>query len=154
MDWARVYQQDGARLLAYLDRFVRNRADADDLLQDTFVRAMRASRVPPDDQVTPWLYTIASRVAISALRRARLRRFVGLDRVEVVAERVEPDDVVRAALRCIPPDQAVAIVLALHDGFSRRQAAAILGVPAETFKSRLARARVNFAREYVRLTGC
>jgi DNA-directed RNA polymerase specialized sigma24 family protein len=44
-------------------------------------------------------------------------------------------------------------VLALDAGFSRAEAAAMVGVGEETFKSRLARGRVHFAQEYERLGG-
>jgi RNA polymerase sigma-70 factor (ECF subfamily) len=141
--------------MRYLSRFARNREQAEDLLHDTFERAMSAGRHPDAAGMAPWLFTIATRQALSLLRRQRVLRFVGLDAAKALPGKstLPEDDAVRLALRRISPDQAVAIVLALDAGFSRAEAAAMVGVGEETFKSRLARGRVQFAQEYERLGG-
>jgi RNA polymerase sigma-70 factor (ECF subfamily) len=99
------------------------------------------------------LFRIATNLAVSHLRRRRLLSFLPFAREhpgEHDAFDVEGAQV-RAALRSIPADQAVALVLTLHQGFSRREAAALLGVGEETMKSRIARGRLNFAAAYKRL---
>lgn len=63
----RVYQ---APLLAFLLRRCRDRADAEDLVQDTFVRAYRSlHRFDPRQRFAPWLFTIAHRLALNHHRR-------------------------------------------------------------------------------------
>ena len=55
------------------------------------------------------------------------------------------------ALNSIPPDQAIALTLHLHSGFSRLEIAILLRTNEETIKSRLSRGRRNFAAAYRRL---
>jgi RNA polymerase sigma-70 factor (ECF subfamily) len=150
-DWAGLYEAYAPDLARYLRRLVRNAEQATDLAHETFVRAMRADRQPErESEFRPWLYRIASNLAIDQLRRPRV---FGLNAVFRSAEppAVEEMDQVRTALRSIPSDQAVALVLAFHEGFSRREIAQILRVSEETVKSRIARGRLNFAAAYRRL---
>ena len=107
----------------------------------------------PIDAARPWLFRVAANLATSHLRRRRLFSFLPL-----LAEQPGTDgafDVeaahVRYALRSIPAEHAVALTLALHNGFSRREIASMLGVSEETIKSRLARGRRNFAAAYRRI---
>lgn len=154
INWTYVYELHGRTLLRYLRRFTARGEEAEDLLHDVFERAMSASDVPADAALLPWLYRIASNTAISHLRRGTIRRFLPLSALrEAAAPRVDSDDLVlvRQALRAIPPAQAVALVLVHHEGFARRDAARLLGVPEETLKTRLARGRLNFAAAYARL---
>lgn len=142
-DWVALYRDHGPRLLRYLRRLTRDEEEAADLMQDTFERAMRAGTVPAD--ASAWLYRIASNAAIDHLRRRRRLRFLRLP-PEAVAPTRDTDDLelVRRALRSIPPDQAVALVLRLHEGRSRREVAELLGLSEDGVKSRLARGRLNF----------
>ena len=71
VNWTAAYERDAPDLLRYLRRFVRTTDRAEDLLQETFVHAMAADRVPTEDELRPWLYRIASNLAISQLRRDR-----------------------------------------------------------------------------------
>lgn len=113
--------------------------------------AMSAKRIPMSSELRPWLYRIASNSAISSLRRDKHRLLMrGVSSVASAPDIAELDHV-RIALRAIPPHQAVAIILTLHEGFSRREAAEILSVNGETLKTRLARGRLNFAAAYSRI---
>ena len=149
--WESVYEMHADDIVRYLRRIVREEETATDLMQDTFVRAMRAQRRPAmDAELRPWLFRIASNLAISHLRR---RRFNPLSAPLAIAEtsRVEPDEHLRLALGAIAPEQAVTLTLAFHDGFSRREIAGILGISEEAVKSRIARGRLNFTAAYRRL---
>ena len=151
LDWRSLYEANAPDLLRFLRRFVRETHTAEDLLHDTFAKAMHARRVPPSTaEARPWLYRIAANTAISHLRRGERRV------AETIFGSVEPPAIaeaeqVRQALRSIPPDQAITLTLVLHDGFSRGEAARILGITEEAVKSRLARGRLNFAAAYKRL---
>lgn len=155
-NWTVVYADLAPSLVRFLRRFVSSNELAQDLLHDTFLRAMRAQHVPARREMTPWLYRIATNVALSSLRRARLRLFLPIRAaasVETPGARRDELEAVRTALQQIPRDQAVALVLTLHEGFSRREASEILEIPEETLKSRIARGRVNFANAYAQLEG-
>lgn len=151
-DWGALYEAHGPDLLAFLRRATGDLSLAEDLLHDSFARAIGSSTGAPDP-ARPWLFRIAANVAISHHRRRRLFAFVSLsadqagslDAYDTEAEHV------RAALRSIPRDQAVTLTLALHEGFTRREIAEMLQTNEETIKSRLARGRQNFAAAYRRI---
>lgn len=153
IDWEGAYDAYASDILRYLRRVTNDPATAEDLLQETFVHAIQASRQPSADGTRPWLFRIASNLALSYLRRQRLVRFIPL--LSWQRAKAEPFDSdseqVRRALRSIPPEQALCLTLALHEGFHRREIAAMLSTSEETIKSRLARGRRNFAAAYRRL---
>lgn len=68
------------RIFNYCYRFVRNRAQANDLTQEAFLRVVKsAKRYRPEARFLTWLYTIARNLCIDALRRASHRRHPSLD---------------------------------------------------------------------------
>jgi len=150
VDWAVVYEVHGPDVFAFLRRSLGSEALAEDVLHDTFVRALRARTRPALDSVRPWLFTIAANLAISQHRRSRLLAFLPF--TDDAPSRAEPYDagseLVRRALRTIPRDQAVTLTLALHEGYTRREIAQMLSMSEEGVKSRLARGRRNFAAAY------
>lgn len=152
VDWDGAYVRLGPALLRYLGRIARNRADAEDLLQETFERATRADRTLSEADVRPWLYRVATNLAIDRARRGQLIRwipFTGREPDEGAAFDARAD-AVRVALRAIPPEQAGALVLRLHEGFSRTEIAKLMNVSERTVKDRLERGRENFAAAYRR----
>ncbi|MDE2051826.1 MAG: RNA polymerase sigma factor [Gammaproteobacteria bacterium] len=139
-------------LLPRLRRFARSQArnaqDADDLVQITPERARpRAGQHPPDHSVASWLFGILRNAWIDE-GRSRRRRESLLD-PEDLAERIGDPAVgadpellcLQDALSRLPEDQRLAIALVLVEGFSYKEAAAIMGVPVGTLTSRLARGR-------------
>jgi RNA polymerase sigma-70 factor, ECF subfamily len=153
-DWAAVYEAEGPTLQRYVRRLV-GPADANDLLQECFSRAMSAERRPPRrEEVRPWLYRIVSNLAIDTLRRRRRWRFLSLDHARSEPAQTSPEsEIVRAALVAIAPDQAVALVLRLHERLSRAEIAQALGISESAVKGRLVRGRLNFVAAYRRLGG-
>jgi RNA polymerase sigma-70 factor (ECF subfamily) len=149
IDWSCAYAQLGPALLAYLRRLSRDSDAAEELVQETFARAMAASLVPPESELRPWLYRIASNLAIDRLRRARRLRFVPFLGTESAPDpNSDEAEAVRSALRAIDPELAATLVLRLHEGFSRAEVALIRGVSERKVKSRLADARIAFERAY------
>ena len=124
--------------------------DAADAVQDAFVKAYRtADTFRGDAQFSTWLHRIVVNACLDLMRRAKVRRTSPLE--DTVADPSDPlgrtelgRDVV-AALRRINDDQRVAIVLVDVEGYSVEEAAALLGVPAGTVKSRCHRGRVQLA---------
>jgi RNA polymerase sigma-70 factor (ECF subfamily) len=156
IDWRAAYEQWAPEIARYVRTFVRDDAAAADLVQDCFERAMRSERSLRDaTAVRAWLYKIASNAAIEQLRRSRRFAFIPFSGGEQgESDAVDPEiDHVRRALRAIPPDQAIALVLCLQEGFSRREAADLLGIGEEAVKSRLARGRVSFVAAYDHIGG-
>lgn len=152
VDWAHAYEIHAPVLLRYLRRLAGNAATAEDLMQETFERAQRAGRVPANAELRPWLYRIATNLAVDHLRRRRLLSFLPFSGRER-DERPLPDgdgDAVRRALRALPPELAVVLVLRLHERVSRAEIAQLTGVSERTVKERLERGRERFAEAYRR----
>jgi RNA polymerase sigma-70 factor (ECF subfamily) len=140
-----LYDGHAPVLLAYAMRLTdgdRNRAE--DIVQETLVRAWRnLDRLDEaDGPVRPWLFTVAQHLAIDAhrARRARppevgeaaLASVPELDRVEGTLDRI----IVADALNSLSQEHRAAIVETYYRGRTVAEAAAVLGVPPGTVKSR------------------
>ena len=142
----RIYQAHAAPLYRYLVRLtLGDRAAAEDLLQETLLRAWRhIDRLPADlDTVRLWLFTVARHHAIDVARARRTRPDeVGtidtawLPAVCDPAEGLLNATTVRRALRSLTPEhRAVLVELYVRDS-TNAEAAVRLGVPEGTVKSR------------------
>jgi RNA polymerase sigma-70 factor (ECF subfamily) len=152
--WSDDYRQHGPAILRYVRRMAKDDDTAADLLHETFARALSARAVPADEHGRRrWLFRVATNVAIDHLRRSRRFRWVPFGENE--SHQREPFDAeadqVRSAVRSIPPEQAVVLILRVQEGRSRSEIAEMLGISDAAVKSRLARARENFAAAYRRL---
>jgi RNA polymerase sigma-70 factor, ECF subfamily len=139
----RATQGDVWRLCAHLV----DSAAADDLAQETYLRAIPAfRRFRGDASVRTWLLTIARRVCAREIKvRQRARQAsAGL---AAAAARTAPDAGARAEvmllLAALEPDRRAAFVLTQVLGCSYAEAAAICGCPVGTIRSRVARARAD-----------
>ena len=152
-DSDRLYRDSYPRILRTPVGVLGDRAAAEDCTQDAFVRAYQAwGTWRGDAPAEAWLHRIAMRVAISHRRHARLGtvteliRRVGRPRdVAPVSDAIVETDAFLAALRQLPAQQAAAIVLRHHHGYTSREIATSLGIPESTVASRLAHARQRLA---------
>jgi RNA polymerase sigma-70 factor, ECF subfamily len=144
-DFDRLYEETYPRLFGTLVTLLRDRAAAEDCVQEAYLRAFRAwARWRPDAPAEAWLHRIAINVAVSYRRKERLRSAAAMLRRQPVEESVPPelgDPDLLAELRQLPPKQAAALVLRYVHGYSNREIAHSLGVPERTIASRLAAAR-------------
>ena len=132
---------------------VGDRDEADDAFQATFlVLARHAGALGARDTVGPWLHAVALRVCREARRASARRRradrspaastpAVDPPRAEAHAERLELAAHVHEEVGRLPEPQRAAVVLCDLEGCSHEEAAARLGWPVGTVKSRQARAR-------------
>jgi RNA polymerase sigma-70 factor (ECF subfamily) len=154
MDWAGIYERHASELASYLTRYVGDREVATELMQETFVRGLRADHtIREPGAIRGWLFQTATNLALNERRRRALLRFIpftGLERSP--QEAFDPAAAqVNAALRSIGSDQAAALLLRYHSGFSTGEIASMLGRSEETVKSRITRGRQNFIAAYRRL---
>jgi len=147
------------RLWATALRMMRNPHDAADALQDAYLAAFRrADGFRGESQVTTWLHRIVVNACLDRLRKQQRRRSeqplpADPDRAaELVAdatadpvEQRELHDDLTAALAELNDDQRAALVLVDVEGYAVDEAAAVLGVPPGTVKSRCARGRARLA---------
>jgi len=125
-------------LLAYLRRLVGDAHDAEDICQETLLRAYRAyGRLPAEANHRAWLYKIATNTAFNWLKRHKREseRTVDLD-LEILAadsaleQRPEERDDLRAvaqALRTLPPKQRAALMQRQFQGLEYAEIAGTLG---------------------------
>jgi RNA polymerase sigma-70 factor (ECF subfamily) len=148
-------------LFAAALRLTRNRTDAEDLLQETYLRAYRGfGGFRPGTNLRAWLYRILTNTYINSYRkRQREPQVVPDDSVEewylydrlsregagasAEAEVLDalPDEDVQAALESLPEQFRMAVLLADVEGFSYKEIAEMLGIPIGTVMSRLHRGR-------------
>ncbi|WP_425443974.1 RNA polymerase sigma factor [Thioalkalivibrio denitrificans] len=132
-------------------------ARADDLVQDTMVKAISRLRTLQDeDALRPWLYRIMTNCHRDWLRRQRDTvdpddaDLACEDCPEMNAERAATVRSVREAIRALSDDQRKVLTLVDLEGFSYSEVAAILEVPIGTVMSRLSRARQQLKRRLLR----
>jgi RNA polymerase sigma-70 factor (ECF subfamily) len=152
----RLYREYHGDLYAYLCRLVGDRHLAEDLVQDTFVKAHRAlGRLPKDANRRAWLYRIATNTALDQLRRRRLVAWLPLfdnDRHPATHTSFQEESLetiaVQRTLARLAPRYRVPLVLYTCQGLSTEEIAAILEISRGAVKTRLFRAREKFRRLY------
>ena len=133
-------------LRRYARALTRDAEMADDLVQDTLVRALRSEHLFQGDEVRSWLYTIMTNLNRNR-RRALARRPVLMPLGDDdVADGSGPHTGLRdieRALASLGEDQRAALLLVTLEGLSYRETAEVQGVAIGTVMSRLARARAQ-----------
>jgi RNA polymerase sigma-70 factor (ECF subfamily) len=131
----------------------RNHEDAEDVVQEAFLRAFAAFESFRGEDPKPWLLTIVRNTCMTWMKRGRhTAAMIGLD--EQLHDPSEPSadpeelllsscdrEQVRKALEQLPSDFREAIVLRELEGLSYKEIAGAVGVPAGTVMSRLSRGR-------------
>jgi RNA polymerase sigma-70 factor (ECF subfamily) len=133
-------------LRRYARALTRDAELADDLVQDTLVRALRSEHLFHGGDMRSWLYTI-----LTNLNRNRLRSLARRPTLTALDDNDAPDmagpeaggrDIERA-LATLVDDQRTALLLVVLEGLTYREVAEVQGVPIGTVMSRLARARMQ-----------
>ncbi len=156
------------RLLTVLEHLVGNHHQAEDLVQEVFLRVFRARKTyQPGAKFCTWLFRIAHHVALNALRDQNRRREVSfdsgqkseasdlthtqLDQVVPASsgaiptrqlDRAELREVVRAAIGRLNERQRMAVLLNKFEGMSYAEIGEVMGLSAAAVKSLLSRARL------------
>ncbi len=174
LDFGMLYEKFRQPIHSYIYRLLGSRDDADDLTQDVFMRAYVAWNDLYDrENLSPWLYRIATNLCVDLLRRRKRISWWPLTRrnrggnypdapgeedtsyflsdsggIPEVAEREH----IRLALASMPEEYAVALVLSAAQGVPYQEIAAIVGISPNAAATRVSRAKRMFAEEYRRLS--
>ena len=144
-----LYQRHEPWLRLRLDRRCADRQIVDEVLQDTFVTVWRtAGRYEGRGEVAAWMWGIATRTLLHRLRPRKplLDRLRGLrsdeqaSAEEQVLLGVEHGDLA-GALASLSPELRAVVQATVLDGLTTNEAAALLGIPSGTVKTRMLRAR-------------
>jgi RNA polymerase sigma-70 factor (ECF subfamily) len=170
--------------LEYLDslyntamRMTRNRADAEDLVQDTYLKAYRFFyQFKRGTNFKAWLFKILKNTYINKFRkRSKEPQVVDFEDVEMFYDQLSQEQIikfstspdeevfrnlmgedVRRAIEELPPEFKMAVILSDIEGFSYKEIAEIIGCPVGTVMSRLYRGRKmlqNRLWEYAKKSG-
>jgi RNA polymerase sigma-70 factor (ECF subfamily) len=133
-------------LRRYGRALTRDAETADDLVQDTLVRALRSEHLFHGGDVRAWLFTILTNLNRNRLRSLARRPSTAQLEDDDAADLAGPEaggrDIERA-LALLVDDQRQALLLVTLEGLSYREVAEVQGVPIGTVMSRLARARAQ-----------
>lgn len=140
----RLYALLAPPLLGYLTALCRDRAHAQDLLQDAFLQVHRSRHTyRPNLRVRPWVFAIARHVWLMDLRTRSRRPVTGAELpdlpVPAEVERLADRDALRRALDDVLPDRREALLLHHVWGFSFAEIGQLLGIRADAAKLRSSR---------------
>ena len=162
--YGKIVNRYRVRLYNFVYRFVGDRETAEDIVQDTFLRAFRKRREYRAIANFPtWLYTIAGNLAKSELRRRKRWRlfslhqgeetYIGLDlpdesyRPDKVTESSIADVQIQQAILSLPENYRQVILLRDVEGLSYQEISEIVRCPVGTVKSRVNRARLKLQQK-------
>jgi RNA polymerase sigma-70 factor (ECF subfamily) len=148
-DFERLYETYRGRVFSTAYRMLSNRADAEDVTQDVFIKVFKKlSSFRGDSSVSTWIYRIAVNACLDFRRRRRLRQAVSLDDGLEVGS--TPLSVTRLIESTLPRmAEGYRQVFVLHDiqGMKHCEIAKILGITDGASKSQLHRARAFLRKE-------
>lgn len=162
----RIVEHYSGQVYSLLTRFLGQKAVREDMVQDVFLRVVRArERYEPTARFSTWLYRIAFNLAVNETQRAGGKELTAQEvsrqdeddagdvlanhrdeRVEDPSDRLAQDDVVlavRAAIARLPEQQRMALVLAKYHDMPYVEIATVLGSSEKAVKSLVHRAREN-----------
>jgi RNA polymerase sigma-70 factor, ECF subfamily len=173
LDFGMLYEKFKRPIHSYVYRLLGSQDDADDLTQEVFTRAYVAWNDLYDrDNLSPWLYRIATNLCVDLLRRRKRISWWPLMRRNRSGEHLDgagEDDIpylpsdsggipeiaerehIRLALANMPPDYAIVLVLSAAQGMPYQEIGTIVGISPNAAATRISRAKRMFAEQYQRL---
>lgn len=151
LDFEALFAEYGARFVELAASLVGSRTEAEDVVQEAFVKAYRArDRFRGESMPSTWVRRIVLNEAVERRRRKRPRSAAGvdLDAIETTApgpearaDALERAEAVRRAVDALPDEQRAVVMLREFEGLTFREIAEMLDLPLGTVESRAIRAR-------------
>jgi len=173
LDLIMLYEKYKRPIHTYIYRLLASQEDADDLTQEVFMRAFVSwSELYDHNNLSPWLYRIATNLCVDLLRRRKRISWWPLARRHPNDQQSEhgfeeeasylPSDTggipevferehIRLALASMPEDYAIVLVLNAAQGIPYQDIATIVGISPNAAATRISRAKRMFAEQYQRL---
>ena len=158
---ATLFERHHARVYGYCLRMTGNRAAAEDLVQDVFMKMLKYKATFKDDsELVPWMFGIARNSCLAHLKRRASDQMPSTPAEEVAAEEAhdEPHDerqseLVRQALLRLPPERREVLVLSRYEYKSYDEIARVLDCSVGAVKVRVHRAMKQLREIYLDMTG-
>lgn len=169
-----LYEQFRRPIHSYVYRLLGNLEDADDITQEVFVRACTSwNGLYERERLSPWLYRIATNLCVDQLRRRKRLSWWPLSqhfRRDEQGEEILNDDTsllladsggipeiaerehIRMALKKLPQDYAIVLVLSAAQGIPYQEIAEIVGISPNAAATRISRAKKMFVEHYQRIS--
>jgi RNA polymerase sigma-70 factor (ECF subfamily) len=141
-------------------RFLNDPDDAVDVTQEAFIRIYRSSQnYTPDAKFTTWLYTIVKNLCFNMLRARKSAEIVSMDNefmTELPAKeehpverisRAQTREIVIMAVKSLPENMKMAVILSKYHGLPYDEIAAIMGCTVTAVKLRIYRAKTILAKK-------
>jgi RNA polymerase sigma-70 factor, ECF subfamily len=173
LDLIMLYEKYKRPIHTYIYRLLASQEDADDLTQEVFMRAFVSwPELYDHNNLSPWLYRIATNLCVDLLRRRKRISWWPLARRHSNDQQSEysfeeeasylPSDTggipevferehIRLALASMPEDYAIVLVLNAAQGIPYQDIATIVGISPNAAATRISRAKRMFAEQYQRL---
>src|SRR4051794_27856369 len=156
--FAAIFERFQTPIVNYLYRLMDDWEVANDLAQDTFLKAYSAlPNTDPSLQISPWLYRIATNTALDSLRRRKRITWVPFKlEMEPAAPHSDPaghhaeSDAIQQALAQVPADMRACLVLNVYQGLSYKEIAEALKISPNLVAVRIYRGREKFIEAYKR----
>ncbi len=173
LDFGMLYEKFKRPVHSYIYRLLGSYEDADDLTQEVFTRAYVAwNELYDRENLSSWLYRIATNLCIDQLRRRKRISWWPLSRRSNTGEQLQSDEEItylpsdsggipeiaerehiRLALANIPADYAIVLVLSAAQGVPYQEIGKIVGISPNAAATRISRAKRLFAEQYQHLGG-
>jgi len=152
--FAALYERNARSLWIYAYRITSNAADADDIVQETFVRVLDADLPDGDENARRYLFRVASNLATDRWRRVvrEERTLRSADRPSTVTQPPVPDDDVAQTFAALKPRDRALLWLAYVEGETHESIAGALRLKRGSIKVMLSRARGRL-RDLLRARG-
>lgn len=170
---SQLYERYKRPIYTYVYRLLGNLEDADDLTQEVFIRACSTwGNLHDRDNLSAWLYRIATNLCVDHLRRRKRITWLPLLRKNQQSERlgesveeealylpssdgnipgVAERELIQQALAQLQEEYAVVLVLSAAQGVPYQEIATIVGISPNAAATRISRAKKMFIEQYQRL---
>ncbi|CAN5692439.1 RNA polymerase sigma factor [soil metagenome] len=154
MDFDSAFEELYPSLFRYLHRLTGDADVAEDIAQEAFVRLLRQAL--PDDEVRPWLFTVAMNLVRDRARKSERRQRLLTTAPPLVTRSALPDEDVERAERILAvrgvleklPERDRQLLLMREEGFKYDEIARVIGVAPASVGTLIARALKKFVAEF------
>lgn len=141
-----LYQETSKSVYVFLLSIVQNREDAEDLLQETFIRVrLHADQYEDQGKPLAWIFTIARNLALMRLRNLKRSSYQDFDTLQVAVDfsgikDAEDRMVLTSAFEVLAEEERTIVLLHAASGFKHREISELLNKPLATVLSKYRRA--------------